>query len=101
MTKFEQGMLLLEQANATQNLMVKEMNLMQFLKEHSDEHWLHIDTIRKMIDEIYEGVDEWVFLTKELQRNMITSKLDYEAVYEDAYKTLQRTNKIKELCGIE
>lgn len=101
MTKIEQEKLLVEQADASLDLIKKETDLMNFLREYSDEHWLHIDTIRKMINDVCESVNEYVFLTKEMQRNMVSSKLDYEAVYENAYEILQHIDKVKELCGIE
>lgn len=99
MTKFEEAMLLAEELEASLDNLERSEKIVKFIKTNNDEIWLHIDEIRKMLNEFYESVLYEVSLINTIVENSI-SMVDYETAYTYCSKYLEFIKNVKETLSI-
>ena len=102
MTKFEECMLLLEIINVELDVTSKRRKILQFINENQEEYWLHIDTIRDMLDDLYSTIiDEVTLVNCAKENNIVTSKMNYEDIFKGVKNEMDFITKVKELFSIE
>lgn len=100
MTKFEECTLMAEEIDISINNLSKCNKITEFISKYQNEYWLHIDELRKMLDDLYDSVMEEVCLINYMRENNITA-VDYETGYLCAKERLEFINKVKELFSME
>jgi len=102
MTKFEECMLLVEIINVELDITSKRGKVMQFINDNQEEYWLHIDTIREMLDDLYSTIiDEINLVNCAKENNIVTSKMNYEDIFKEVKNDMDFITKVKELFDIE
>lgn len=102
MTKFEECMLLVEILNVEIDVTSKREKVMQFINDNQEEYWLHIDTIREMLDDLYNTIiDEVSLVNCARENNIVTSKVNYEDIFKEVKNDMDFITKVKELFDIE
>ena len=102
MTKFEECMLLIEIINVELDVTSKRGKVMQFINENQEEYWLHVDTIREMLDDLYNTIiDEVNLVNCAKENNIVTSKMNYEDIFKEVKNDMDFITKVKDLFSIE
>lgn len=102
MTKFEECMLLVEIINVELDVTSKRGKVMQFINDNQEEYWLHIDTIREMLDDLYGTImDEINLVNCARENNIVTSRVNYEDIFKEIKNDMDFITKVKELFDIE
>lgn len=102
MTKFEECMLLVEIINVELDVTSKRGKVMQFINDNQEEYWLHIDTIREMLDDLYSTImDEINLVNCARENNIVTSRVNYEDVFKEVKNDMDFIEKVKDLFSIE
>ena len=102
MTKFEECMLLVEIINVELDVTSKRGKVMQFINDNQEEYWLHIDTIREMLDDLYSTImDEINLVNCARENNIVTSRGNYEDIFKELKNDMDFITKVKELFDIE